>query len=77
MVFNTDDFDANPDSNFIWLPYTAPDWGDNIWMGKYKQDGITIPQDTTDNPSGIDEITQNNSFIIYPNPAENNIQLKM
>lgn len=74
--FNTDDFDANPDSNFIWLPYTAPDWGDNIWMGKYKQDGITIPQDTTDNPSGIDEITQNNSFIIYPNPAENNIQLK-
>lgn len=59
--YNSDDFDANPDSNFIWLPYTIPSYGDNIWMGKYTQDGLSsLPSIQSD---------VKNSFTIYPNPA--------
>lgn len=71
--FNSDDFDANPDTNFIWLPYTIPTYGDNCWIGKYKQDGITIPEDTTGGPDWINDFEADASFSVYPNPATEKI----
>lgn len=67
--YYSDDFDANPDSNFIWLPYTYPSYGDNCWVGKYKQDDISIPD-------AISEIDNASSgFLVYPNPAKDYINL--
>lgn len=67
--YESDDFDANPDSNFIWLPYTYPSYGDNCWIGKYKQNDISIPD-------AISEINETFSgFLVYPNPAKDYINL--
>ncbi len=68
--FDSDDFDANPDSNFIWLPYTAPAYGNNIWMGKYHQDGIT--------PVLLNELdAADQKFVIYPNPAVDKLNISI
>lgn len=66
--YNTTDFDANPDSNFIWLPYIEPTYGNNVWMGKYDQD-VLVPVAINNN-----EIL-NNTMLIAPNPAVDFINL--
>ncbi|MFZ1632367.1 MAG: T9SS type A sorting domain-containing protein, partial [Chitinophagales bacterium] len=66
--YNTTDFDANPDSNFIWLPYIEPTYGNNVWMGKYDQD-VLVPVAINN-----DEIL-NNTLLIAPNPAVDFINL--
>ena len=66
--YSTDDFDANPDSNFIWLPYTNPLYGNNIWVGKYHQDSIEIPVT-------VENSYFENAFFLYPNPAHENFTI--
>jgi hypothetical protein len=71
--FESTDFDANPDTNFIWLPYIKPNYGDNAWIGKYHQEGIA--HDTTVNQGNRDEVVFRQSVLIYPNPALDKLQL--
>lgn len=66
--YASDDFDANPDTNFIWLPYTYPNYGDNIWIGKYQ------PQDVH---TATVDISTKNTILLYPNPVRDRLRFKL